>query len=77
MKRFLVGGLLVTIPVAYYQYNSYRIQLEIDEADEILDFWFGKVNSYKDVIPQEKMRTWYRGGKEVDELITNKYSEKI
>lgn len=44
-------------------------------AQEIVDFWFGPIKDAYDEIPKEKVMKWYRGGKEYDDLIRDKYED--
>ncbi len=54
------------------------MQAEIpSDVQEVIDFWFGKVESAKIAIDQEKQKLWYRGGVEFDNLIRNTYGDKL
>ena len=44
-------------------------------AQEIVDFWFGKIKTANDVVPKEKVMKWYRGGKEYDDLIRDRFED--
>lgn len=43
-----------------------------DRIDELIRFWFGEVKSHNDKIAIDSQR-WYRGGKELDDLIREKF----
>ena len=47
--------------------------MAIAEATEIVQFWYGEVNSPTDKISSEKIKKWYRGGEEYDNEIRRKY----
>jgi len=42
---------------------------------DIITFWFGKIDSFSAEISGERKENWFRGGTEFDQLILDKYGE--
>jgi len=45
----------------------------MNDAQQILDFWFGRLDSPAD-FPQQKANMWFGNGADYDEEITQKFS---
>ena len=44
-------------------------------ADEIIEFWYGSLPSHDSKIDSNKKKKWFRGGKEFDDEINQKYGK--